>query len=281
MIPLPAPLHADFTKSNEWSGATSFKVGSMAAQICPFSTHATPSGLHPLPASHDSDAGPRTYPSIIVTCDLLSLLSRPILHVTAAWSLHPAGGTDYKGQAPPCVMPQNRSLHSLAADELNPYQSAMTIIAKTLEPFDEDGLIPAIGFGDGELGEGGDVCSCPSPNVSAFSLAPSLIKAMPSLALHSLHIYTLIFRAPLPPAPSLHPPHAYSVKTKDSAVFNFFPAGAPAKGLNDLACRYWEIVPSVQLSGPTSFAPAIHYVRRETWGPAPGSGASCPVHVGI
>ena len=210
MIPLPAPLHADFTKSNEWSGATSFKVGSMAAQICPFSTHATPSGLHPLPASHDSDAGPRTYPSIIVTCDLLSLLSRPILHVTAAWSLHPAGGTDYKGQAPPCVMPQNRSLHSLAADELNPYQSAMTIIAKTLEPFDEDGLIPAIGFGDGELGEGGDVCSCPSPNVSAFSLAPSLIKAMPSLALHSLHIYTLIFRAPLPPAPSLHPPHTQS-----------------------------------------------------------------------
>ena len=98
-------------------------------------------------------------------------------------------------------MSQNRSLHSLAADELNPYQSAMTIIAKTLEPFDEDGLIPAIGFGDGELGEGGDVCSCPSPNVSAFSLAPSLIKAMPSLALHSLHIYTLIFRAPLPPPP--------------------------------------------------------------------------------
>ena len=48
-------------------------------------------------------------------------------------------------------MSQNRSLHSLAADELNPYQSAMTIIAKTLEPFDEDGLIPAIGFGDGEL----------------------------------------------------------------------------------------------------------------------------------
>ena len=44
-------------------------------------------------------------------------------------------------------------------------------------------------------------------------------------------------------------------------MFNFFPMGAPAKGLSDLACRYWEITPSIRLSGPTSFAPPIHYVR--------------------
>ena len=51
------------------------------------------------------------------------------------------------------------------------------------------------------------------------------------------------------------------VRTQDTAVFNFFPMGAPAKGLSDLACRYWEITPSIRLSGPTSFAPPIHYVR--------------------
>ena len=62
---------------------------------------------------------------------------------------------------------------------------------------------------------------------------------------------------PLPPFP---PPA--SVKTGDTAVFNFFPRGAPAKGLEGLVRRYTELAPLVKLSGPTSFAPAIHYVRR-------------------
>uniref|UniRef100_A0A9I9DK92 RING-type domain-containing protein n=1 Tax=Cucumis melo TaxID=3656 RepID=A0A9I9DK92_CUCME len=41
----------------------------------------------------------------------------------------------------------NRSLHALS-DSPNPYQKALSIIGKTLAPFDEDGLIPCFGFGD-------------------------------------------------------------------------------------------------------------------------------------
>lgn len=44
-----------------------------------------------------------------------------------------------------------RSLHHIfknTSKKLNPYQSVIKCIAKTLEPFDEDNLIPVYGFGD-------------------------------------------------------------------------------------------------------------------------------------
>ena len=45
-----------------------------------------------------------------------------------------------------------KSLHHLSRNtkKLNPYQRVIRIISKTLEPFDEDHLIPAFGFGDSE-----------------------------------------------------------------------------------------------------------------------------------
>lgn len=42
------------------------------------------------------------------------------------------------------------SLHQLGAQP-NPYEEAMMIIGRTLSKFDDDQLIPAYGFGDGEL----------------------------------------------------------------------------------------------------------------------------------
>ncbi|XP_022734072.1 E3 ubiquitin-protein ligase RGLG4-like isoform X2 [Durio zibethinus] len=42
----------------------------------------------------------------------------------------------------------NRSLHAIG-DRQNPYEKAISIIGKTLAPFDEDNLIPCFGFGDG------------------------------------------------------------------------------------------------------------------------------------
>lgn len=42
----------------------------------------------------------------------------------------------------------NRSLHAIG-DIPNPYEKAISIIGKTLAPFDEDNLIPCFGFGDG------------------------------------------------------------------------------------------------------------------------------------
>ena len=43
-----------------------------------------------------------------------------------------------------------RSLHHIfnSTKKLNPYQRVVQIISKTLEPFDDDNLIPAFGFGD-------------------------------------------------------------------------------------------------------------------------------------
>lgn len=43
-----------------------------------------------------------------------------------------------------------RSLHAIG-DTPNPYEKAISIIGKTLAPFDEDNLIPCFGFGDGTM----------------------------------------------------------------------------------------------------------------------------------
>lgn len=42
----------------------------------------------------------------------------------------------------------NRSLHAIG-NTPNPYEKAISIIGKTLAPFDDDNLIPCFGFGDG------------------------------------------------------------------------------------------------------------------------------------
>jgi hypothetical protein len=45
--------------------------------------------------------------------------------------------------------------------------------------------------------------------------------------------------------------------TRDHSVFSFNPSGADCDGLSEVLERYRKMVPSVQLSGPTSFAPLI------------------------
>ena len=41
-----------------------------------------------------------------------------------------------------------KSLHAIS-NIPNPYQQAISIIGRTLSPFDDDNLIPCFGFGDG------------------------------------------------------------------------------------------------------------------------------------
>lgn len=43
-----------------------------------------------------------------------------------------------------------KSLHAIGSTP-NPYEQAISIIGRTLSPFDEDSLIPCFGFGDGQF----------------------------------------------------------------------------------------------------------------------------------
>ena len=48
-----------------------------------------------------------------------------------------------------------KSLHAVGGDP-NPYEKAISIVGRTLSPFDEDNLIPCYGFGDGQYSSSTD-----------------------------------------------------------------------------------------------------------------------------
>lgn len=87
-----------------------------------------------------------------------------------------------------------KSLHAIGSTP-NPYEQAISIIGRTLSPFDEDNLIPCFGFGD--------------------------------------------------------------ASTHDKNVFSFFLEHRYCHGFEEVLGRYRDIVPHLNLSGPTSFAPII------------------------
>ncbi|KAK6924277.1 Copine, C-terminal [Dillenia turbinata] len=87
-----------------------------------------------------------------------------------------------------------KSLHAITSTP-NPYEQAISIIGRTLSPFDEDNLIPCFGFGD--------------------------------------------------------------ASTHDKFVFSFYSDQRDCHGFEEVLARYREIVPYLNLSGPTSFAPII------------------------
>ncbi|KAL5677791.1 hypothetical protein ACJX0J_013922, partial [Zea mays] len=70
-------------------------------------------------------------------------------------------------------------------------------------------------------------------------------------------------RAPKP----LQPPRWLS--TYDHSVFSFYPENRPCRGFEEVLVRYRQIVPHLNLSGPTSFAPliyaAISVVENSNW----------------
>ncbi len=44
---------------------------------------------------------------------------------------------------------EHRNLHQINETHLNPYERAIHAVIKAMEPYDDDGLVPLYGFGDG------------------------------------------------------------------------------------------------------------------------------------
>ncbi|URE19188.1 BAG domain [Musa troglodytarum] len=116
------------------------------------------------------------------------------------------------------------SLHNISNHRLNPYQQAIAIIGKVLASFDEDNLIPCFGFGD---------CMASSSSSSA------------AVAWFGRVVSLLLLLLLLP------------ATTRDQGVFSFRSDHSPCHGFEEVLRCYREIVPHLQLSGPTSFAPIV------------------------
>ena len=88
-----------------------------------------------------------------------------------------------------------KNLHSLDEKEKNPYENVLSIVGKTLAPFDDDNQIPAFYFGDAQ--------------------------------------------------------------TRHLATKSFFDGDRAGNGMDDVLTAYRRLTQTLDLSGPTSFAPVI------------------------
>lgn len=61
------------------------------------------------------------------------------------------------------------SLHDVTQPKANPYQQTICILGETLEPFDDDGIIPAFGFGDHVTKDRGIFSLKPEGDCDGFS----------------------------------------------------------------------------------------------------------------
>jgi len=113
----------------------------------------------------------------------------------------------------------NRSLHAIG-DAPNPYEKAISIIGKTMAPFDEDNLIPCFGFGDGRF----------SPwKLNSNNVDSSFAPYNSAVELIFLFIYT--------------------ATTHDQEVFSFHSDHSPCHGFEEVLACYKKIVPNLRLSG--------------------------------
>ncbi|XP_078437798.1 E3 ubiquitin-protein ligase RGLG5-like isoform X2 [Wolffia australiana] len=140
---------------------------------------------------------------------------------------------------------EGKNLHDLDHPSMNPYEQVISIIGQTLSGFDEDNLIPCYGFGDDREGEMRFMSYVGYLSSSASS-SESLV-----IPCYCDCLSIIITTADFP----LH--QTLSVTTHDEAVFSFLPNDQPCNGFEDVLRVYREITPFVQLSGPTSFSPAI------------------------
>lgn len=107
-----------------------------------------------------------------------------------------------------------KSLHAIS-NTPNPYEQAISIIGRTLSPFDEDNLIPCFGFGDGQY-----------LFITSFQQ---------KFLVFTWNSYLMSFLS--------------VASTHDKYVFSFYPDHRYCRGFEEVLARYKEIVPYLKLSG--------------------------------
>ncbi len=134
-----------------------------------------------------------------------------------------------------------RNMHDISAVRRNPYQQVIEIIGKTLEPFDDDKLIPTYGFGM-------HTCKLPSSWWKAthafFSSGDSTTgdkRAFPFLPDRSCNTFREVCSF-----------HIHSVCALLLTLCTCF----------QVLARYTEITPHLKLAGPTNFAPLVSHFYR-------------------
>ena len=118
----------------------------------------------------------------------------------------------------------NWSLHAIG-DAPNPYEKAISIIGKTLSPFDEDNLIPCFGFGD---------CKWLLP---------------PKLETNSNSMFSFISDLDHQTDSTFTPLCHLLATTHDQEVFSFHTDHSPCHGFEEVLTCYKRIVPTLRLSG--------------------------------
>lgn len=116
----------------------------------------------------------------------------------------------------------NRSLHAIG-DTPNPYEKAISIIGKTLAPFDDDNLIPCFGFGDGKRY---DPLQVQVKSCYYFHILSELSTG--------LFIYFICL---------------LTATTHDQEVFSFHDDHTPCHGFEEVLACYRNIVPNLRLAG--------------------------------
>ncbi|NWY20674.1 CPNE1 protein, partial [Aphelocoma coerulescens] len=123
------------------------------------------------------------------------------------------------------------SLHYISPDGINEYLSAIWSVGSVVQDYDTDKLFPAFGFG--------------AQVPPSWQVGPSQCWALALLCLHSLTVCNV----PFP-------------KVSHEFALNFNASNPYCQGIQGIVDAYRQILPQIQLYGPTNFSPIINHVAR-------------------
>ena len=131
-----------------------------------------------------------------------------------------------------------KNLHTLSEEEVNPYIKVMDIIGRTLQPYDDDGLIQVYGFGDKR-----------TTDRSVFNLKTFITRQEEIERKKQKN-------------PNYDEDSHIRRKTKEKKQEDTeHELNDCFIGMTEAIEGYKQVVPKITLSGPTSFAPLLQVVK--------------------